>query len=260
VSSPELQALAAARVRLGLVVTLLGLAALAWWSTVRAMSGMAASPSVALGALGWFSGVWIVMMAAMMFPAVSPTVALFARMTGRRNPLRPVAFASAYLAVWGGVGVAAYGLYELARHLVGAQLAWDAGGRWFTGAVLVVAAGYEFTPLKNVCLHKCRSPFGFLMGTWRDGVRGAFAMGAQHAAWFYCCCSARTAALFALGVMSILWMAVIAGLITVEKLLPWRRGAVWSTAVILLALGVGVLVAPGSVPGFVLPAGPMAGM
>lgn len=259
-SSPELQALAAARVRLGLVVTLLGLAALAWWSTVRAMSGMDASPSVALGALGWFSGVWIVMMAAMMFPAVSPTVALFARMTGKRNPLRPAAFASAYLAVWGGVGVAAYGLYELARHVVGAQLAWDAGGRWFTGAVLVVAAGYEFTPLKNVCLHKCRSPFGFLMGSWRDGVRGAFAMGSKHAAWCFGCCWALMAALFALGVMSILWMAVIAGLITVEKLLPWRRGAVWSTAVILLALGVGVLAAPGSVPGFVQPAGPMAGM
>jgi predicted metal-binding membrane protein len=68
------------------------------------------------------------------------------------------------------------------------------------------------------------------------------------------------AALFALGVMSILWMAVIAALITLEKLLPWRRAAVWSTTIVLLALAVGVLAAPGSLPGFVIPSGGVAGM
>jgi predicted metal-binding membrane protein len=68
------------------------------------------------------------------------------------------------------------------------------------------------------------------------------------------------AALFALGVMSILWMAVVAGLITIEKVLPWRRVAVWSTTVLLLAVAVGVLAAPGAVPGFVVPGGGMAGM
>jgi predicted metal-binding membrane protein len=68
------------------------------------------------------------------------------------------------------------------------------------------------------------------------------------------------AALFALGVMSIFWMAVVAGLITVEKVLPWRRVAVWSTALLLLALAVGVLAVPDSVPGFVVPSGGMAGM
>jgi predicted metal-binding membrane protein len=68
------------------------------------------------------------------------------------------------------------------------------------------------------------------------------------------------AALFALGVMSILWMAVVAGAITIEKVLPWHRFAVWSTTVVLLALAVGVLAAPGSVPGFVIPGSGMAGM
>jgi predicted metal-binding membrane protein len=68
------------------------------------------------------------------------------------------------------------------------------------------------------------------------------------------------AALFALGVMSIFWMAVVAGLITIEKTLPWRRVAVWSTMLLLLALAVGVLAAPGSIPGFVVPGGAMAGM
>jgi predicted metal-binding membrane protein len=260
VSLPEPQALAAARTRLGLVGLLIALAVLAWWSTVRAMAGMGASPSADLGALGWFVGVWIVMMAAMMLPAVSPTVALYARMTRQRSLARPFTFVAGYLVVWGAAGVAAYGVYALDRHALGAQLAWQAGGRWLAGSVLAAAAVYELTPLKNVCLGKCRSPFGFLLGTWRDGVRGAFAMGGKHAAWCVGCCWALMAALFALGVMSILWMAVVAGLITIEKVLPWRRVAVWSTALVLLALSLGVLAAPGSVPGFVIPSGSMAGM
>ncbi len=259
-SSAELQVLAAARGRVGLVALLIALAALAWWSTVRAMSGMGSNPGADLGTLGWFVGVWIVMMAAMMLPAVSPTVALYARMTEKRGPALPVAFTSGYLVVWGAAGVAAYGLYAFGRHALGAQLAWHSGGRWLAGAVLAVAAVYELTPLKDVCLGKCRSPFGFLMGSWRDGVGGAFEMGSKHAAWCVGCCWALMAALFALGVMSILWMAVVAGLITIEKVLPWRRVAVWSTALLLLALAVGVLAAPGSVPGFVVPSGGMGGM
>jgi predicted metal-binding membrane protein len=260
VSSPELQALAAARTRLGLVALLVGFAALAWWSTIRSMAGMGASPGTDLGALGWFTGVWVVMMAAMMLPAVSPTVALYARMTQRRSIARPVAFTSGYLVVWGAAGIGAYAVYALGRHAFGGQLAWHSGGRWLAGIVLVIAAVYELTPLKDVCLSKCRSPFGFLLGTWRDGVGGAFSMGSRHAAWCLGCCWALMAALFALGVMSILWMAVVAALITIEKVVPWRRVAVWSTTLLLLAIALGVLAAPGSVPGFVVPGGGMAGM
>ena len=258
-SSPELEALAAARSRLGLVAFLITLAALAWWSTVRAMAGMGASPGADLGALSWFVGVWLVMMAAMMLPAVSPTVALYARMTRNRGLARPISFTAGYLVVWGAAGVASYGLFALGRDGLGDQLAWHSGGRWLAGGVLAAAALYELTPLKNVCLGKCRSPLGFLMGTWRDGVGGAFAMGSKHAAWCVGCCWALMAALFALGVMSILWMAVVAGLITVEKVLPWRRVAVLSTTALLLALAVGVFAVPGSVPGFVVPSGGMTG-
>jgi predicted metal-binding membrane protein len=260
VSSSELQVFAASRARLGLVALLVGLAVLAWWSTVRAMAGMGASPGVDLGALGWFVGVWVVMMAAMMLPAVSPTVALYARMTRQRGLARPLAFTAGYLVVWGAAGVAAYGLFTLVRHTVGAQLAWHTGGRWLARSILAVAGLYELTPLKDVCLSKCRSPFGFLLGAWREGVRGAFSMGCKHAAWCVGCCWALMAALFALGVMSILWMAVIAALITIEKVLPWRRAAVWSTTLLLCALSVGVLAVPGSVPGFVVPGGGMAAM
>jgi predicted metal-binding membrane protein len=245
---------AAVRARLGLVALLFVLAGLAWWSTANRMAGMDAGPGTDLGTLGWFVGVWVVMMAAMMFPSVSPTVALYARMTRRRGLSRPLLFTSTYLLVWAGVGVVAYGVFDIGRNVLGSQLAWANGGRWFAGGVLGVAALYELTPLKDVCLAKCRSPLGFLLGAWREGRSGAVQMGAKHATWCVGCCWALMAALFALGVMSVAWMAVVAGLITVEKTLPWRRFVTWGTAAVLLLLAVAVIAVPEHVPGLVVPA------
>ena len=143
----------------------------------------------------------------------------------------------------------------------GNALAWDTAGRWIAGATLLVAAAYELTPLKDVCLGKCRSPLGFLLGSWRGGRWGALRMGAASGAWCVGCCWALMASLFALGVMSVLWMAVVAGLIAVEKTLPWRRTATFATAAVLLALGLLVLLAPAAVPGLTVPgSGPMPGM
>ena len=107
----------------------------------------------------------------------------------------------------------------------GDRLAWDRAGRWIAGVTLVVAAVYELTPLKDVCLGKCRSPLGFLLGSWRDGRSGALQMGAKNGAWCVGCCWALMASLFALGIMSVVWMAVVAGLIAIEKMVPWRRVA-----------------------------------
>jgi predicted metal-binding membrane protein len=247
------EAFAAVRTRLGLVALLLALAVLAWWLTADRMAGMDAGPGTDLGALGWFLGVWVVMMAAMMFPSVSPTVALYAQMTRRRGPSRPLLFTSGYLLVWGIAGVAAYGLFHLGKSLFGADLGWDAGGRWFAGGVLTIAALYELTPLKDVCLAKCRSPLGFLLGTWRDGARGALEMGARHGAWCLGCCWALMAALFALGVMSLAWTALVAALIAFEKTLPWGRAVTWTTAAVLLVLAVALVAIPHSVPGLVVP-------
>jgi predicted metal-binding membrane protein len=203
-------AFAAVRVRLGLVVLLFALAAVGWWWTVREMQAMDDGPWTGLGTLGWFLGVWVVMMAAMMFPSVNA--------------------------------------------LAGDVLAWDRAGRWVAGATLVVAAVYELTPLKDVCLGKCRSPLGQLLGSWRDGPAGALRMGAKNGAWCVGCCWALMASLFALGVMSIVWMAVVAGIIAVEKTLPWRRVATYGTTVLLLALGVLLFVAPTAIPGLTVPA------
>ncbi len=246
-------AITAMRTRLGLVALLFGLASLAWWATADQMAGMDAGPGTDLGIFGWFLGVWIVMMAAMMFPSVAPTVALYAQMTRRRGLSRPLLFTSGYLLVWGAVGAVAYGLFGLGRSLFGADLAWHAGGRWLAGGILALAAIYELTPLKDVCLAKCRSPLGFLLGSWRDGPRGALEMGARHAAWCVGCCWALMAVLFALGVMSVGWMAFVAALIAIEKLAPWKSAANRAIAVTLVVLGLAVVIVPEQVPGLTVP-------
>jgi hypothetical protein len=119
--------------------------------------------------------------------------------------------------------------------------------------VIIAAAIYQMTPLKNVCLHKCRDPLTFMVTSWRRGRTGALRMGLAHGAWCVGCCWALMAALFALGVMSIGWMAFIAAVIAVEKLLPWKTLANRGIAATLLALGFAVAVAPERVPGLTLP-------
>jgi predicted metal-binding membrane protein len=193
------------------------------------------------------------MMAAMMFPSVAPTVALYSRMTRQRSPLSPLLFAAGYLLTWAVAGLAAFTLAAVLHRISGDVLAWDRAGRWVAGATLIVAAVYELTPLKDVCLGKCRSPLGFLLGSWRDGRWGALRMGAKNGAWCVGCCWALMASLFALGVMSLTWMAVVAGLIAVEKTLPWRRVATYATAALLLALGVLLFAAPDAIPALTVP-------
>jgi predicted metal-binding membrane protein len=246
-------AFAAVRTRLALVGLLFVLAAVGWWWTAGQMDGMDGGPWTELGALGWFLGVWVVMMAAMMFPSVAPTVALYSKLTKTRSPAQPLVFTGGYLLVWSTVGVLAFAVAWVGGRLLGDVLAWDRAGQWIAGVTLIVAAVYELTPLKDVCLGRCRSPLAFLLGAWRTGRSGALQMGARHGAWCVGCCWALMASLFALGVMSLAWMAIIAGVIAVEKLLPSRRAATWGTAGLLLVLGFLVLAAPDAIPGLTIP-------
>jgi predicted metal-binding membrane protein len=210
-------------------------------------------PGTELGPLGWFLGVWTVMMAAMMLPSVSPTVVLYSRMTRSKSPLAPLVFTAGYLVTWGAAGLLAFGIADGGRRLADGVITWDGAGRWLAAGILVMAAVYELTPLKGMCLAKCRSPLGFLLGSWRSGYRGALAMGTRHGLWCLGCCWALMAALFALGVMSLAWMAFVAALIAAEKVLPWGRAVTFGTAAILLVLGILVVTAPDAVPWLTIP-------
>jgi predicted metal-binding membrane protein len=244
-----------------LVAALLVLAVVGWLVTDERMAGMDAGPATDLGALGFYVSVWVVMMAAMMFPSITPMVIAYSGIQHRRRErgkprggaVAVGLFVGGYLVSWTAFGLAAYGVLEIGRSLSINALAWDEAGPYVAGAVILAAAVYQLTPAKDACLRKCRGSLDFVVGYWKSGYGGALRMGVEHGAWCVGCCWALMAALFALGVMSLGWMAFVAALIAVEKLLPWKLVANRGVAVVLAVLGIAVAFAPESVPGLTVP-------
>ena len=147
----------------------MALAAIAWWVTDRRMAGMDMGPGTDPGTLGFWVTAWVVMMAAMMFPSVTPMVLMYARIqrgnrdNGRDAPVGgTAAFVSGYLLAWSLAGLAGYAILRAGHEWSPGFLAWDRAGRYVAGGVIVAAAIYQLTPLKDVCLGKCRSPFPFV--------------------------------------------------------------------------------------------------
>jgi predicted metal-binding membrane protein len=251
--------------RFGLLAGLFLLAIVGWAVTDERMQGMDAGPGTELGTFGFYITVWVVMMAAMMFPSIWPMVLMFARIQeGKREKGQEVArgvmvlFVCGYLITWATLGLFAYLLFEAVQSLSIDALSWDRGGPYLAGGVIVLAAAYQLTPLRDACLSKCRSPLMFLLTRFQSGRAGALRMGLEHGAWCVGCCWALMASLFALGVMSVGWMAFIAALIATEKLLPWKAIANRGVAILLLVLGLSVAFAPEDVPGLTLPDSPEA--
>ena len=229
-----------ATVQVGLVAGLLAIAAACWVLTGHRMAGMDAGPGTALGGLGWFFVSWAVMMAAMMLPATAPMAVAHARVRPHAWGRETLTFAAGYLLAWSAAGLVAYALIEGVRSLDLEFLSWDEAGRYVAGGAILAAALFQLTPAKDACLRRCRDP-------------RAARSGLQHGLNCIACCWALMAALFALGVMSIGWMAVVAALIVAERLLPSKLMARHAVAVVLAALGLGVAFAPGQVPGLTLP-------
>jgi predicted metal-binding membrane protein len=252
-------------IQVGLITLLVGLAAGAWLVTNDRMSGMDAGPGTELGTLGFFLTTWVVMMAAMMFPSTAPMVLMQVRIQeARRERGEEVAagtttvFVCGYLLAWATAGLLGYALFDLGRSLTGDFFAWDNAGQYLAAGILIGAAVYQLTPLKDVCLRHCRSPLSFLIHHWRPGRTGALRMGVIHGGWCVGCCWALMTALFALGVMSLGWMAFVAALIAAEKLLPRPEIINRGIAVLLAVLGVGLAIAPDRVPGLTVPGSPEA--
>ena len=245
-------ALQVVRSRPGVTAGLLAAAGLAWWWTIGRMAGMDAGPGTDLGPLGWFTATWVAMMAAMMLPSFAPVLAGSPALAPGRGPSRSLLCTAGYLLAWTAAGVAAYGLFEVGKDLVGSDLAWSGGGRWLSAGVIVLAVVYQLTPIKRACLMRCRGQLKARAVSESDRS-AALVTGARSGVWCIGCSWALMAALFALGVMSLIWMALIAGLVAFEKIGPNPAGARLATAVVLAALAVGVLVAPGQVPGLVVP-------
>ena len=247
---------------LGLLLTLAAMAwaLLAWHATNPEMDMAMASPTMGLRA-PLFLAIWVAMMVAMMFPTAAPMILTFHRVqAGKRERGDPFVstwiFVAAYLLVWALAGIAAY-LGALIAEAVAARLALSPAAAARIGGVTLIAAGiYQLTPLKELCLAKCRSPIGFIMTEWRDGTAGAVRMGLRHGGYCLGCCWLLFVLLFPLGLMNIAAMAAITLLIFAEKTLPWSRAAARITAGAIVAYGAVVLAAPQFLPTFT--AGEMA--
>jgi predicted metal-binding membrane protein len=235
------------------VLVLVTVAAACWAVTVDRMRGMDMGPGTSLGGLGWFAVVWVTMMAAMMLPSLPPIAVASSRAAGvgwARSTAGTLVLAAAYLLPWAAFGVLAYGLVEGVRSLSLDFLAWDQSGRYLAGGVILAAALYELTGAKQRCLRHCRDP---RLLRRRRGAAGTVAMGIEQGTFCVGSSGALMAALFALGVMSITWMLVVAALVAGEKLLPGRIPATRATAALLALLGVAVMAVPEHVPWLTLP-------
>src|SRR6266498_3094032 len=180
----------------------------AWAVTVYRMRGMDAGPGTDLGGLGWYLGIWVTMTAAMMLPSAAPAARHVARLARR---LPTLLFTAGYLAVWTGYGLLAYGVFRLVTSFDIGWLAWDRGGPYAAGVVIVAAGLYELTSLKRLSLRRCRSaPHG----------ASAFRSGLAHGLDCVGCSGALMAVLFVLGMMSLFWMTIVTIAIFAEKVLP----------------------------------------
>ncbi len=239
-----------------MTLLLLAAASASWAITADRMQGMDMGPGTDLGGLGWFTVVWATMMAAMMLPSLVPMSVVHLRIGRSRSGRAPTAaasvFAVGYLAVWALAGVVAWLFFEAVRLLAAPGLSWDDGGRHLAGGVIVAAALYELTPAKAAALSHCRVPER-LAERWRPGAVGALRTGVEHGGFCVGSSWALMAALFALGVMNLVWMVVIAALVAIEKLLPWERSAVGGIAALVGLLGLAVALVPGQVPWLTLP-------
>lgn len=232
-------------------VTLFLLLALAWiflWrdaASMRAMgsglSGMPGAPAV--GTLVPIFLMWAIMMVGMMLPAASPTILLYAtlvRKNGERGTVLPAVwvFTSGYILVWTVFSLAISVLQLLLQELALLTSMMASASPELSAAILVCAGVYQWSPLKKACLRKCQNPMEFFITRWRPGAHGAFRMGVEHGMYCVGCCWMLMALLFVAGVMNLLWIALIAGFVLAEKVLPASRitSAIASIALVLSGL------------------------
>ena len=225
-------------------VMLGGLAVAAWVATADRMSGMDMGGHFTAGSFGFFVALWVVMMAAMMFPSVWPAVAMFGLVVRRRGLAersahgRSTCFVLGYLASWTVFGLVAFALLALARSSGLDELSSTELARYVVAPVALAAALYQVVPFKQGCLKNCRGPLSFFLAYWRDGRRGAFAMGSRHGAYCVGCCWMLMALLFVGGVMNVLWIAAITIFVLAEKVVPAGRVISRAAGAVIIVCGV----------------------
>ncbi len=239
----------------GLILgSLLTLSAAAWAVLIWQSTEMNYDMSLTMGlSAPVFIALWVVMMVAIMYPTAAPMIMSFARIhSDRREKGQPFVptwvFAGSYMLLWSATGMVAYGL-AVAGDALADESSWvmDNAGR-LGGGLLIFAGVYQLTPLKTICVSKCRTPMSFLMNSWREGLGGSFRMGLGHGGYCLGCCWLLFLILFPLGMMNIGILALITLFIFVEKTFPMARQASYLAAASLIAFGAVAVFVPDALP------------
>jgi len=246
-----------ARARVAILGALLVLAAAAWailvWqSSMADTDDMENMLTMDMG-VPLFLAIWVAMMVAMMFPTAAPMILTFAKVQqGKQQGGKPYVptwvFVGAYLAIWTAVGALAYAAALGATELADESLWVMDNAARIGGGVLILAGLYQLSPLKNICLSKCRSPMAFILTSWRNGYGGALRMGFEHGLYCLGCCWLFFVIVFPLGMMNVAVLAAIVLLIFAEKSLPFGQRARQLAAAALLAYGALIVLVPGALP------------
>lgn len=224
-------------------LTLVALAAAAWWLTSRLSADMGAGTMATSMAVGPFLLAWALMMAAMMLPAVTPVVRLYQRAATAGRVAPSGYFVLAYLVVWALSGLPAYLLWRQLAMPLSVSATWALR---LAGTTLLLAGAYQLTPAKRACLRHCRSPMSYFMRLRGSLERpgGAFRAGILHALYCFGCCAALMAVLIVTAAMNLWWAMLIALGVFVERNVRWGTGFATGLGVMLLALGALVVVSP----------------
>ncbi len=224
--------------------TLGGWLLLLWGATnMQSPAAQLMMPISAWSMANWLAvfTMWTVMMAAMMLPSAAPMVLCFAALNRRRSErARTLLFVAAYLALWTAFSGAAAATQWALQSIGWMSPMIVSMSSVLSGVLLLIAGIFQFSPLKHACLRACRSPLGFLINDWRDGLWGAWHMGIRHGLYCLGCCWALMALLFVGGVMNLLWIAALAGFVAIEKLAP--KGEVVAQVLGGVMIGVGVVI------------------
>jgi len=189
---------------------------------------------------------WSVMMVGMMVPSAAPMILLYARVQRKKlaeqaPAKRIAAFTAGYLLVWTAFSLVATSLQWALSELRLLSPMMESSNQYLAVAILFGAGIYQLTPLKQACLKQCQSPLGFLTSHWQDGISGALRMGIGHGIFCVGCCWLLMALLFVGGVMNLIWVAIIAVFVLLEKVMP--RGDLVGKAGGGLLIGFGLYVA-----------------
>src|SRR5262245_9047153 len=235
---------------------LLALAAAAWADLVwHSHTTTEMTMTHAVGHARHFIADWLVMMVAMMLPTALPMILTFHRVQAANRQPRDAfgstwVFVAAYLMMWAFAGLAAYVGMEAAEAEIARVALAPTTAAQVGGAIIVVAGIYQLTPLKDVCLSKCREPLDFIVTEWRGGATSALELGMLHGAYCLGCCWLLFVILFPLGIMNGAALAAVTLIIFAEKTLPWPRLAPYATAGALVLYGALVITSPQLLPTF----------